>query len=116
MNANQQIQASSLTKAEVAQRANFEALYKEIFNITEMPIKEQQFNHLGVYVDIEHRLAYRMFCKVTFNHLIMDGVQYVWNDIPLIQWVCTERFANQPKHEFVPNKNKVHKWDILFHR
>ena len=116
MDANQQKHYESLAKAEADQRANFEALYKEIFNITEMPIKEPRPGHLNVYVDVKHQHAYRLFCKTTVTRRGMDGVQYVWNDIPLIQWLCAARFASQPRHEFVRNENKVHKWDILFHR
>lgn len=116
MNANQQAQYDSMIQAEVDQRKNFEALYKVIFDITEMPRKPENPDGVVDYVDAVHNEAYKHFRTVTEHKRSQDGIRTLWTEIPLIQWVCISRFANQPKHEFISNKKLRFAWDVVFQR
>lgn len=115
MSANQQKHYESLAKAEADQRANFEDLYKEIFGISEMPLRPLIPGQVVEYKCISQNRAYRFFCSVTTAYRSDDGVTWVWKDISLIQWITGERFANQPKHEYVRSEKDKCAWTVVFH-
>lgn len=116
MGANQQKHYESLAKAEADQRANFEALYKEIFGISEMPLRFLVPGQVVEYKYVAHNRAYRHFCNRRTISPSGDGVTWVWKDISLIRWMTGERFAKQPKHEYVRSEKDKCAWIVVFHR